>query len=215
MFGLPAYQYIAVEGNIGAGKTSLTKKLAADFNAKMILEEVDDNSFLPKFYEDRKRYSFALEMSFLASRFHQLKDKLTERDMFQQFVISDYVFAKSFLFSRITLEDDEYDLYIRLFEIINSQMKQPDLLVYLHSPIEKLKWNITNRGRAFEQNITDEYLQSLNDAYIQFINSYRHLRILMIDCSTLDFVNNEEHYLGIKSLICKEYAPGIHQVSVG
>jgi deoxyguanosine kinase len=210
---IPAYSYIAIEGNIGAGKTSLAQKLSTDFNAKLILEEFEDNSFLPKFYDDSRRYAFPLEMSFLASRFNQLKKHLLEKDLFQQQIVSDYIFPKSLLFSKVTLDEDEYDLYVKLFEIINQQLPQPELLVYLHNPIEKLRWNITNRGRAYEQNIKDEYLQQLGEAYQQYLNANQHLRILMIDCSSLDFVGNPDHYENIKALICKEYAPGIHQIN--
>lgn len=209
----PAYSFIAIEGNIGAGKTSLAQKLSKDFNSKLVLEEFEDNSFLPKFYEDQKRFAFPLEMSFLASRFNQLKKQILEPDMFQQYIVSDYIFAKCMLFSRVTLDDDEYALYLRLFDIINAQMKQPDLLVYLHNPIEKLQWNIANRGRVYEKNITDEYLQNLSDAYIQYIHANQHLRVLIIDCSGIDFVNNEDHYFNLRTLICKEYIPGIHQVN--
>lgn len=209
----PAYPFIAIEGNIGAGKTSLAQKLSADFGAKLILEEFEDNSFLPKFYEDARRYAFPLEMSFLAARFNQLKKHLLEQDIFQPFKVSDYIFAKCMLFSKVNLDEDEFDLYVKLFDIINMQLPQPDLLVYLHNPIEKLQWNIANRGRTYEQHIEDAYLQQLSDAYHQYINANPHLRVLMIDCSSLDFVNNEDHYTNIRSLICKEYAPGIHHIN--
>jgi deoxyadenosine/deoxycytidine kinase len=152
-------------------------------------------------------------MSFLAARFNQLKKQLLEPDLFQQYLVSDYIFAKCLLFSKINLDDDEYDLYMRLFEIINQQMRQPDLLVYLHNPIEKLQWNILNRGRSYEQKIEDVYLQSLSDAYLQYLHQNTHLRILLVDCSSIDFVNNIEHYQSLVNLICKEYAPGIHHVS--
>jgi deoxyguanosine kinase len=155
---LPTYEFIAIEGNIGAGKTSLAHLLSKDFGAKLILEEFEDNSFLPKFYEDNRRFAFPLEMSFLAARFNQLKKQLHEPDLFQQRIVSDYIFAKCLLFSKVTLDEDEYELYQKLFEIINLQMRQPDLLVYLHNPIEKLQWNILNRGRVYEQHITDEDL---------------------------------------------------------
>lgn len=209
----PAYSFIAIEGNIGAGKTSLAQRLSADFQAKLVLEEFEDNSFLPRFYEDQRRYAFPLEMSFLAARFNQLKKQILEPDIFQQFTVSDYIFAKCMLFSRVTLDDDEYELYLRLFEIINAQMRQPDLLVYLHNPVEKLQWNIANRGRSYEQNIADEYLQSISDAYIRYLHANQHLRILVIDCSGIDFVGNSDHYHNIKSLICKTYEPGIHHVN--
>lgn len=209
----PEYSFIAIEGNIGAGKTSLAQKLSADFNAKLILEEFEDNSFLPKFYEDARRYAFPLEMSFLAARFNQLKKQLLEQDLFKQYTISDYIFPKCMLFSKVNLDDDEYDLYVKLFDIINQQLPQPDLLVYLHNPIEKLQWNITNRGRAYEQHIEDSYLQQLSDAYLQYLHSNEHLRILLINCSSLDFVNNVDHYQNLKALVCKEYKPGIHHVN--
>jgi deoxyguanosine kinase len=208
----PSYSYIAIEGNIGAGKTSLAQKLSADFNAKLILEEFEDNSFLPKFYKEGRRYAFPLEMSFLASRFNQLKKQLLEKDLFQQTIVSDYIFPKSLLFSKVNLDEDEYDLYVKLFDIINLQLPQPDLLVYLHNPIEKLKWNIANRGRVYEQQISDEYLQQLSESYQQYLLANQHLRVLMIDCSSLDFVANTDHYENMKALICKEYAPGIHHI---
>jgi deoxyguanosine kinase len=208
----PSYSYIAIEGNIGAGKTSLAQKLSADFNAKLILEEFEDNSFLPKFYKEGRRYAFPLEMSFLASRFNQLKKQLLEKDLFQQTIVSDYIFPKSLLFSKVNLDEDEYDLYVKLFDIINLQLPQPDLLVYLHNPIEKLKWNIANRGRVYEQQISDEYLQQLSESYQQYLLANQHLRVLMIDCSSLDFVANPDHYENMKALICKEYAPGIHHI---
>jgi deoxyadenosine/deoxycytidine kinase len=209
----PVYEFIAIEGNIGAGKTSLATMLSNEFNAKLILEEFEDNSFLPKFYNDARRFAFPLEMSFLAARFNQLKKQLLEPDLFQQYLVSDYIFAKCLLFSKINLDDDEYDLYMRLFEIINQQMRQPDLLVYLHNPIEKLQWNILNRGRSYEQKIEDEYLQSLSDAYLQYLHQNTHLRILLVDCSSINFVVNTDHYQSLVNLICKEYTPGIHHVS--
>jgi len=210
---LPTYEFIAIEGNIGAGKTSLAHLLSKDFGAKLILEEFEDNSFLPKFYEDNRRFAFPLEMSFLAARFNQLKKQLHEPDLFQQRIVSDYIFAKCLLFSKVTLDEDEYELYQKLFEIINLQMRQPDLLVYLHNPIEKLQWNILNRGRVYEQHITDEYLGMLSDTYLQYLHSNTHLRILFVNCSNIDFVNNPEHYQALKAMICKPYEPGIHQVS--
>jgi deoxyguanosine kinase len=209
----PAHEFIVIEGNIGAGKTSLANKLSADFGAKLILEEFEDNSFLPKFYEDARRYAFPLEMSFLAARFNQLKKQLLELDLFRAGVVSDYIFAKCLLFSKINLDDDEYDLYVKLFEIINLQIRQPDLLVYLHNPIQKLQWNILNRGRTYEQQISDDYLKQLSDAYLQFIHANNHLRILLVDCSAIDFMGNEHHYHSLRQLIAKNYTPGIHHIS--
>lgn len=209
----PAYEYIAIEGNIGAGKTSLAHMLSREFNARLILEEFEDNSFLPKFYTDAQRYAFPLEMSFLAARFNQLKRQLLEKDLFQQHIVSDYIFAKCMLFAKTTLNDDEFELYLKLFEIIHVQMRQPDLLIYLHNPVKKLQWNIMNRGRSYEQKISDEYLQSLSDAYLAYLHANTHLRILLVDCSSIDFVARPEHYQSLISLACKEYTPGIHHIS--
>ena len=203
------YRYIAIEGNIGAGKSTLANKLSQWLQAKLILEEFEDNSFLPKFYKDQRRYAFPLEMSFLAARFNQLKRQLTEQDLFNYHIVSDYVFAKCLLFSKVTLDEDEYNLYYKLFEIINQQIQQPDLLLYLHSPIEKLKWNINNRGRIYEQAIEDEYLASLQKTYFDYLHSSSNLRIIVLDCSKLDFVNNPIDYKKIQTLLSQEYHIGI------
>jgi deoxyguanosine kinase len=209
----PAYRYIVIEGNIGAGKTTLVNKLSADFNAFSILEEFEENSFLPKFYWEPARYAFPLEMSFLASRFNQLKRNILDADLFNTTVVSDYMFAKCLLFSKLNLDDDEFTLYVKLFEIINQQLIHPDLLVFLYNPVEKLKWNIANRGRPYEQNIHDTYLNSIQEGYNEYFRANSHLRIVVIDCSSIDFEMNDDHYKNIRSLICKEYTPGIHHIS--
>ncbi|MDP1726883.1 MAG: deoxynucleoside kinase [Bacteroidota bacterium] len=204
------YSFIAIEGNIGAGKSTLAQLLSKQLNARLILEEFEDNSFLPKFYEDARRYAFPLEMSFLASRFNQLKKQLAEQDLFKEHVICDYIFAKCLLFSKVNLDEDEYDLYYRLFSIIDLQLPKPDLLIYLHCPLEKLQWNIANRGRVYEQKIEEKYLLDLQEAYFSYLHNSPDLRVLMIDCSNLDFVNNTSHYEQILSLMRKPYTPGIH-----
>lgn len=209
----PAHPYVVIEGNIGAGKSTLATMLSRDFNARLILEEFEDNSFLPKFYEQPGRYAFPLEMSFLASRFNQLKHQLQETDLFQNAIVSDYMFAKCLLFSKVNLDEDEYELYGKLFEIIHQQLRQPDLLVYLHHPLEKLKWNILNRGRPYELRITDEYLAHLWESYQEYFQANQHLRILVIDCASIDFVSNTDHYENIRALICKSYEPGIHYIN--
>jgi deoxyadenosine/deoxycytidine kinase len=206
------YSFIAIEGNIGSGKTSLASKLASELQARLVLEEFEDNSFLPKFYKDSRRYAFPLEMSFLAARFNQLKGQLNEQDLFTKHTVSDYLFAKCLLFSKVNLDEDEYELYSKVFSIIQLQLRKPDLLVYLHNPVEKLLWQIKNRGRAYEQEISPEYLESLQTAYFEYLNQQNDQRILILDCSALDYVNRETDYLLIKNAISKEYEIGIHTI---
>ena len=206
------YQFIAIEGNIGAGKTSLASLLAEEFNAKVILEEFEDNSFLPKFYNDPDRFAFPLELSFLAERYQQLKEILSTQDLFKSFTISDYFINKSLIFSRKTLQSDEFKLYSTLFEIINQSLIKPDLLVYLYANIDNLQKNIKNRGRDYEQKIENEYLEKIQESYFEFIKQQNNLRILIIDTNNIDFVNNKEDYKYISSLIFQEYEVGIHRI---
>jgi len=206
------YSFIAIEGNIGSGKTSLAHRLASEYNARLILEEFEDNSFLPKFYQDARRYAFPLEMSFLAARFNQLKNQLNEQDLFHSHTFSDYLFAKCLLFSKVNLDEDEYELYSKLFQIIQLQLRKPDLLVYLHNPVEKLLWQIHNRGRSYEQEIKADYLESLQEAYFDYLNQQNEQRILIIDCSKLDYVNRPPHYDWIREQLTQEWGPGIHKV---
>jgi thymidylate kinase len=208
------YPFIAIEGNIGSGKTSLAIQLAADLNGKLLLEEFEDNSFLPKFYEDQRRFAFPLEMSFLAARFNQLKVQLNSLELFNNQLVSDYIFAKCLLFSQVNLDEDEYDLYVKLFSIIQLQLRKPDLLVYIHNPIEKLLWQIKNRGRVYEQSIEPAYLESLQNAYFDYMNQQKDMRILILDCSAIDFVKNEDAYLKIKSICQENYSIGIHKITL-
>ena len=207
------YKFIAIEGNIGAGKTSLARLLADDMNARLILEEFEDNSFLPKFYKDPERYAFPLELSFLAERYLQLKETLSNRDLFKPFTISDYLVSKSLIFARKTLQSDEYNLYKKLFEIIHQSIPKPDLFVFLHVNIENLQRNIKKRGREYEQEITDEYLQSIQESYFDYIKQQAGMRILIIDTNNLDFVNNRQDYDTIKSIVFRDYSVGIHRIT--
>lgn len=193
------YHFIAIEGNIGAGKTTLAHKLAQHYNARLILEQFTDNPFLPRFYEDRERYAFPLELSFLAERYSQLKDTLLNRELFQQMIVADYTIIKSQLFARNNLSDDEYELFQRMAEIIRTQLPRPDLLIYLHCPVPKLQQQIHHRGRAYEMNIADEYLMEIQEAYLQYLN-YEEGRILMIDTAQTDF-NNEAHFAQLISFL--------------
>ena len=202
-FNFKQFNYIAIEGNIGAGKTTLTKRIAEDFNAKMVLERFADNPFLPKFYKDKNRYAFSLELSFLADRYQQLSDDLAQFDLFKDFIVGDYHIFKSLIFAKITLSDDEYRLYRKLFEIVYKEMPKPDLYVYLYQNTDRLLTNIKNRGRSYEQNIEGDYLEKINRGYLDYIKSQFGLKVLIIDISNRDFVKNQSDYLYILQEIQK------------
>ncbi len=206
------YDYIVIEGNIGTGKTSLATKIAEQYNTRLILERFADNPFLPLFYENSQRYAFPLELSFLADRYQQLNDELAPQELFRQQTISDYILSKSLIFANITLKDDEYQLYQRLFHIINPHLPKPDLLVYLHKDVSNLKTNIRKRGRDYEQNIADDYLFSLEKGYWEFFKQQTGIRILVLDTNEVDFVGNSVDYQEILNLINADYSPGIHRV---
>ena len=194
---LDQFNYIAFEGNIGAGKTTLATKIAEDFNAKTVLERFADNPFLPKFYEDQNRYAFPLEMSFLADRYKQLSDDLAQFDLFKDFIVADYHIFKSLIFAKITLAEDEYRLYRTLFDIVYREMPKPDLYVYLYQNTQRLLENIKKRGRSYEQNIPATYLDKINSGYLDYIKSQNDLNVLIIDVSDRDFVKNQADYLYI------------------
>jgi len=203
-FHLNQFNYIAVEGNIGAGKTTLVTKIAEDFNAKTVLERFADNPFLPKFYKDQSRYAFPLEMSFLADRYQQLSDDLAQFDLFKDFIVADYHIFKSLIFAKVTLTEDEYRLYRKLFEIIYREMPKPDLYVYLYQNTERLLQNIKRRGRSYEQDIHADYLEKINRGYLDYIKSQTDLNVLIIDVSDRDFVKNQQDYIFILEEIKKK-----------
>ncbi|MFT4679922.1 MAG: deoxyguanosine kinase [Flavobacteriales bacterium] len=203
------YDYIAIEGNIGAGKTSLATRLAEDFSGKLVLEEFADNPFLPKFYEDRDRYAFPLELSFLAERFSQLKDILASRDLFNNFIVADYFISKSMIFSKANLKGDEFELFSKMFHIIEASLPAPSLIVFLHLNSDKLIENIQKRGRDYEQKIAPSYLIEVEKSYFKFIKQHRKLRVVVIDTNDVDFVSNEEDYQKIVSIIRQDHPKGI------
>lgn len=206
------YNFIAIEGNIGAGKTSLSTLISKEFNAKLILEQFEDNSFLPKFYKEPDKYAFPLEMSFLASRFQQLKDQLGNQDLFKSFTISDYYIVKSLIFAQKTLAEDEFKLYTRFFNMLLSQLPKPDLFVYLHVTTPKLQENIKLRGRSYELDIKDEYLEKIQEGYFEFMKQQSNLPILVIDTNDIDFVHSNKDYRSLVDIINKDYSPGIHRI---
>ena len=209
------HNYIAIEGTIGAGKTTLAQLMSDDFNGNLILEEFEENKnpFLPKFYDNPSKYAFQLEMTFLALRYQQLKDKLSTLDMFSDFVIADYYAAKSLVFSRNNLQEDEYELFARFYGIVFSTMPKPDLLVYLYRDIEHLQQNIRKRGRSYEQNISYEYLDKIQQGYMEFLRQQqKEMSILLLDVNNVDFVGSKDDYHRVVEAIDRQYPIGIHRV---
>jgi len=207
------YNYVVIEGNIGAGKTTLASRIAEDYNAQLILEHFADNPFLPKFYNDPEKYSFPLELSFLASRYRQLKEELGSRDLFKSFTVADYYFMKSLVFAASTLNGDEFNLYRQIFYIIYGTLPKPDLYVYLHINTERLVKNIEKRGRDYEKNITREYLQKIQDSYFNFFKQNPENRYLIIDINEIDFVAEKSHYQKlIDTIFSVDYPSGLNKV---
>jgi deoxyadenosine/deoxycytidine kinase len=206
------YGYVSIEGNIGAGKTSLSTRLAEKHGARLVLEEFAENPFLEHFYKQPERYAFPLELSFLAERFSQLKEELMNRSLFQSLVMSDYFINKSYIFARANLGPQEFELFMQLFKIVEANLPKPDLLVYLYLPVEQLQANIKKRGRSYEQEITDAYLLNIEKSYFTFMKQHKKMRTVIIDTSDVDFVNNESDFLKLEALISAPYKPGMHRV---
>ena len=208
------YNFISIEGTIGAGKTSLATMIAEQYNAKLILEGFADNPFLPKFYKEADKYAFPLELSFLAERYQQLSEQLSKQDLFKNFTISDYFINKSLIFAQKTLPDDVFGLYSKLFHIINQSLPKPDLLVYLYVNVDRLQENIKSRGRDYEQNIENEYLENIQKGYLEFIRQQKDMRILIIDTNTIDFVNNKKDYQKLTAVIDSDWSIGVHRIEI-
>jgi len=207
------YHFITIEGNIGAGKTTLSHLLSRHYNARLVLEEFADNPFLPKFYENPKLYAFPLELFFMAERYKQLKDLIQQKDLFQHVTISDYLFTKCLLFAKVNLPEDEFRLYQRLFEIIHQQLVQPDLLIYLHTPVSRLQQNIKKRNRSYEQKIPDEYLFSIQETYTHYIKQH-NIKTLFIDASNADFLGNDKHLQVVIDALEIDYEEGQHYLTL-
>ncbi len=207
------YHYIAIEGNIGAGKTTLAHLLAKKLNARLILEQFADNPFLPKFYENPKQNAFPLELFFMAERYKQLKDMMNKTDLFQSVTVSDYVFTKCLLFAKINLSEDEFRLYQKLFDIMSQQLVFPDIMIYLHSPVQKLQKNIKKRNRSYEQNIPDEYLFNIQETYTSYIKQH-NVKTIFIDAVDADFLGNEQHLDVVVNALKNDIEAGQHYFSL-
>ena len=207
------YNYLVIEGNIGAGKTTLAGRIAEQFNAHLVMEHFADNPFLPKFYRDPDKYSFPLELSFLAGRYKQLQEELTPGDLFKTFTVADYYFMKSLVFAASTLKGDEYNLYRQIFYIIYSSLPKPDIYVYLHLHPDKLLQNIKKRGRPYEKSITREYLQRIQDSYFRFFKQNPDNKYLVIDVNGIDFMSNADDYIKIiDTIFYNDYPVGLNKV---
>ena len=207
------YSFVTIEGNIGAGKTTLANILSKHFDARLILEEFAENPFLPKFYQNPDQYAFPLELFFMAERYKQLKELLHANDLFQTVTVSDYLFTKCLLFAKVNLPEEEFRLYQKLFDIINPQIVQPDLLIYLHSPVAKLQENIKKRNRSFEQDIPNDYLYTLQETYTQYIKQH-NIKTLFIDASNADFIDNPKHLEIVLEALDKDYENGQHFITL-
>lgn len=206
-------KYLVIEGNIGSGKTTLAKMLADDLNAKLILEQFADNPFLPRFYEDQERYSFSLELSFLADRYNQLKKEVLNLDLFHPLLIADYYFSKTAIFAQNTLQPDEYRLFKQIFSMVADNIPKPDLYVYLHADTSKLLENIKNRGREYEQNITPDYLAKIAEGYFSYFRGINSFPVLVVDVNQIDFVKYPEHFVRLKETLFKsDYKLGINRL---
>jgi len=194
------FDFIAIEGVIGAGKTSLAKLISQRKNARVVLEEFEENPFLPKFYEDRERYAFQTQMAFLSSRFKQ-QQKMLSKDLFHDFIVSDYIFEKDRIFARLNLDDDELALYDNIYHIMTGIAPKPDLVIFLQSTVDRLLENIDQRGREYEQHIDREYLIELNDAYNHFFYNYNKSPLMIINATEIDFVSNKNHLTYIEEQI--------------
>ncbi len=208
-----AYPYIAIEGVIGAGKTTLAKMLAKELNAKLLLESFEENAFLPPFYKDPERYAFPVEMSFLADRYNQLKVSGMSHDLFHPLTIADYFIDKSLIFANINLKNDELKLYKRLFYIMRNTLPQPHLILYLHQNIDRVLKNIEKRGRNFERDIPAAYLRSLHAGYMQHFISIQDATILIVNVENIDFVKNKKDFILLLNLLKKQYKKGIVHIN--
>jgi len=209
---IPNGNYIVIEGNIGAGKTSFCQKIADELDAKLILEQFSDNPFLPLFYKSPERYAFPVELFFMSERHKQLQEFLLEQDLFRQYTVSDYVFSKTLLFAGQNLIGEELRLFQNLFNTLNASFPKPDLLVYLHRPVEELLENIRKRNRSYESDISEEYLQKIQQAYFDFFRMHQDkMPILMLDVSGFDFMSSAEDYKILKSTLAESYVIGLHR----
>lgn len=207
------HHFITIEGNIGAGKTTLAHLLSKKLNARLVLEEFADNPFLPQFYQNPKQYAFPLELFFMAERYKQLKEMVNTGDLFQSVTVSDYLFTKCLLFAKVNLPEEEFRLYQKLFDIINQQLIFPDILIYLHAPVSKLQQNIRKRNRLYEQQIPDEYLYNIQETYSSYIKQH-NIKTIFVDTSNADFLGDARHLQAILDVLDSDIGEGQHYLTL-
>jgi deoxyguanosine kinase len=208
------YQFIAVEGNIGAGKTSLASIFANRYNAVLALEEFADNTFLPQFYQQPDRYAFPLELSFLAERYQQLKQRMDESREQGRTLVTDYVFEKSLLFAQVNLQGDELKLFSKFFEMMSPTLQQPDIIIYLDKTTQALSRNINKRGRSFEKEISEIYLQRVTESYHRYLEQVRNIPVLFFESDDMDFVSDHAHLKFILSQLEHKRSAGLHKMRI-
>lgn len=208
------HSFVAVEGNIGAGKTTFCNMIANNYGCKLILEQFTDNPFLPFFYENQERYAFPVELFFMTERHKQLQELLSQGELFQDLIVSDYFFIKTLLFAKNNLNAEEYRLFQRLFYVLNATFRKPDILVYLHRSVDNLLKNISKRGRDFEKDIKPEYLLSLQNAYFEYFKTEKEIPILIIDLEDLSFSQEGEVFKHLIELVGGDYSKGVNRINL-
>ncbi len=208
------YSYIAIEGNIGAGKTTLATMLAEQFDCRLILEQFTDNPFLPYFYNEPDRYAFPLELFFMTERYKQLQSMLPQQELFSDLTISDYFYTKTLLFARNNLKDEEYRMFQKMFHTLSSAFPKPQIILYLHRKVDNLLDNIQKRGRQFEAPITSEYLKKIQNVYFDYFRVETSIPIVILDVTNIDFINNIRFFNEVANCLSKLYRPGIHHLTI-
>lgn len=203
------HRFIAIEGNIGTGKTTLCHRLADSHGYALVLEQFTDNPFLPFFYDQPERYAFPVELFFMTERHKQLQEHFAQPDLFRNTTVADYFFVKTLLFAKNNLNEEEFRLFQRLFTVLNNSYPKPDLLLYLHRPVEVLLRQIQRRGRDMERNISAAYLTEIQEAYFDYFKTEEEIPIVVLDLGEANFLSEEQVYAAIVALLHGEFEKGL------